>query len=320
MSPEENERISVLAANVFEGDKRAIGQAISLFENAGQSSEADALMSELWPHTGSAATIGITGPAGVGKSTLTSEVVGHLSREGKNVGVIAVDPSSHISQGALLGDRVRMSEHFLNPDIFIRSMGSRGKTGGTSEASFLAMSVLDAAGKDVVIVETVGVGQSEVDIQSLVETVAVVLQPGSGDSIQAMKSGLMEIPDVLCMNKNDHPEAHKTARELKSIMSLMTEGPLFVETNASNGSGIDRFWEAIETSRDILGEEGLQNRRRKNLSNQLASIVTARLFTPEQHRLKDQTIDEALDNLYDKTLDPLEVVRLTLEALRTAKD
>ena len=194
-----------LAERVLAGDRRAIGRAISVCENADPAAEP--LIAELWPHAGRAMTVGVTGPPGVGKSTLAGALVGHLRSLGKSVGVIAIDPSSPFTRGALLGDRIRMSDHFLDPEVFIRSMGTRGHLGGVAEATYLAMLVLDAAGKDVLLVETVGVGQSEVEVRSLVDVVALVLQPGSGDSIQAIKAGLMEIPDVICLNKSDHPAA-----------------------------------------------------------------------------------------------------------------
>lgn len=301
----------ILASGVIEGDKRSIGQAISLFEND-QSDDARSLMSELWPHTGQAATVGITGPPGAGKSTLISGIITHLREQDKSVGVVAVDPSSQASNGALLGDRIRMSDHYTDPGVFIRSMSSRGHLGGIAEATFLGMAVLDAAGKDVVIVETVGVGQSEVEIQHLVDTTTVVLQPGSGDSIQSLKSGLMEIPDVLCLNKSDQPQAETTKRDLRTYLSASAPSPLLVTTSAYNGNGLDALWQTIQEHRDILGEDGLRQRRRSNLSHQLASMVTVRLLSATHDRFTSQADQDLINLMEDKQLDPLQAANQLL--------
>src|SRR5262249_32049393 len=187
------------------GDRRALARAISLVENGDPL--AGEVVHDLYPHTGSAYAVGITGPPGVGKSTLTGALLQRVRAEGLSVGVISVDPSSPFSKGALLGDRIRLSDHFLDPEVFIRSMGTRGHLGGLAEATLQALLLLDAAGKDVVFVETVGTGQSEVEVIGIADTVLLVLMPGSGDSIQALKAGIIEIPDVIAVNKMDHPAA-----------------------------------------------------------------------------------------------------------------
>ena len=225
-----------LAAGVRAGDKRALARAITLVENSDPL--AYQLVRDLYPDTGHAYTIGITGPPGVGKSTLIGSLIRHVRADDRSVGVISIDPSSPFSQGALLGDRIRLSEHFLDPEVFIRSMGTRGHLGGVAETTLQAMLVLDAAGKDLLFVETVGAGQSEVEVIGIADTVVLVLMPGSGDSVQALKAGIMEIPDVIAVNKMDHPAAKTMLNEVRSILSLDRERswrPPIVLTEAARG-------------------------------------------------------------------------------------
>src|ERR687886_2737966 len=210
-----------LAAGVRAGDKRALARAITLVENSDPL--AYELVQDVYAETGRAYAVGVTGPPGVGKSSLISALVRHVREQERTVGVISVDPSSPFTHGALLGDRIRLSDHFLDPDVFIRSMGTRGHLGGLAEAALQAMLVLDAAGKDVIFVETVGAGQSEVEVIGIADTVVLVLMPGSGDSVQALKAGIMEIPDVIAINKMDHPAAKTMLNEVRSILSLDRE-------------------------------------------------------------------------------------------------
>src|SRR5918911_2732812 len=207
-----------LAAGVRAGDKRALARAITLVEN-GEPLAYD-VVRELYPETGRAYAVGVTGPPGVGKSTLIGALIRHVRDQDRTVGVISVDPSSPFSQGALLGDRIRLSDHFLDPEVFIRSMGTRGHQGGLAETTLQAMLVLDAAGKDVLFLETVGTGQSEVEVLGIADTVVLVLMPGSGDSVQALKAGIMGIPDVIAINKMDHPAAKTMLNEVRPILSL----------------------------------------------------------------------------------------------------
>src|SRR5437763_4767748 len=207
-----------LAAGVRAGDKRALARAITLVENS--EPLAYEVVKELYPETGRACAVGMTGPPGVGKSTRIGSLVRHAREGDRSVGVISVDPSSPFSKGALLGDRIRLSDHFLDPEVFIRSMGTRGHQGGLSEATLQALLVLDAAGKDLVFLETVGAGQGEVEVITIADTVVLVLMPGSGGSIQALKAGIMEIPDVIAINKMDHPAAKTMLNEVRSILAL----------------------------------------------------------------------------------------------------
>src|SRR5213592_1762856 len=246
-----------LAAGVRTGDKRALARAISLVEN-GDGLAYD-VVHDLYPETGRAYTIGVTAPPGVGKSSLISALVRHVRAEDKSVGVISVDPSSPFTQGALLGDRIRLSEHFLDPGVFIRSMGTRGHLGGLAEATLQALLVLDAAGKDVIFVETVGTGQSEVEVIGIADTVLLVLMPGSGDSIQALKAGIMEIPDVIAINKADHPAAKTMLNEVRSILSLDKERawqPPIILTEAVEAGGVAELWAKVEAHRAHLDSEG----------------------------------------------------------------
>src|SRR5881396_4214913 len=257
-----------LAAGVRAGEKRALARAITLVENSDPL--AYELVRDVYPETGRAYGVGITGPPGVGKSSLISSLVRHVREDGKTVGVISVDPSSPFSQGALLGDRIRLSDHFLDPEVFIRSMGTRGHMGGLAEATLQSMLVLDAAGKDIVFLETVGTGQGEVEVISIADTVVLVLMPGSGDSIQALKAGIMEIPDVIAINKMDHPLAQTMVNEVQQVLSLgPSEGwePPVILTEALRDEGVETLWEKIGEHRAHLESEGLlEERRRRNLA------------------------------------------------------
>src|SRR6184192_3954083 len=236
-----------LAAGVREGDRRALARAITLVENGDPL--AYELVRAVYPDTGSAYVVGVTGPPGVGKSTLIAAIVRQVRESGRTLGVVSVDPSSPFSQGALLGDRIRLAEHFLDPGVFIRSMASRGSLGGLSEATLQAALLMDASGKDDVLLETVGVGQAEVDIIDHADTVVLVLMPGSGDSIQALKAGVMEIPDVIVINKADHPLTDTMVREIRGVLSLAGAEPAtagaperwsvpIVKTEAGSGEGV----------------------------------------------------------------------------------
>src|SRR5712691_3170651 len=257
-----------LAEGVRAGDTRALARAISLVEN-GDPLAYD-LVRDVYPETGRAYAVGVTGPPGVGKSSLISSLVRRVREAGQTVGVISVDPSSPFSHGALLGDRIRLSDHFLDPEVFIRSMGTRGHLGGLAEATLQALLVLDAAGKELVFLETVGAGQGEVEVMGIADTIVLVLMPGSGDSVQALKAGIMEIPDVIAVNKMDHPAAKTMVNEVRSILSLDVESkwkPPIVLTEATRGENVDVLWDKITAHRTFLEKGGgLERRRRRNLA------------------------------------------------------
>src|SRR5436853_4297285 len=256
-----------LARRLLDGDRRALARAISLVED--DRPEGWELVREVYPHTGHAAVVGFTGPPGAGKSTLIGAVTRVRRQAGRSVGVLSIDPSSPFTQGALLGDRIRLAEHFLDQGVFIRSMANRGALGGLSEAALQAALLLDAAGRQDVFVETVGVGQAEIDIIDHADTVVLVLMPGSGDSIQALKAGVMEIPDVIVINKADHPMTDTMVREIRGVLSLgpkMSWRIPIVRTEASKGAGVPELVEKLAEHREHIRAEGKpQERRRRNL-------------------------------------------------------
>ena len=305
-----------LATGVRAGDRRALARAITLVENS--EPVAYDLVRELYPQTGRAYAVGVTGPPGVGKSSLISALVRHVRAAGRTVGVISVDPSSPFTQGALLGDRIRLADHFLDPGVFIRSMGTRGHLGGLTEAALQAMLVLDAAGKEVVFVETVGAGQSEIEVIGIADTVVLVLMPGSGDSVQALKAGIMEIPDVIAINKLDHPGAKTMLNEVRSILSLDRERawkPPIVLTEALRGENIPELWERIEAHRAHLEGEGqLEERRRKNLAGEVFAVASSRAKEHLEHAVADDPeLQRLLDEVQGRRLDPLTAVREIME-------
>ena len=305
-----------LADGVREGDRRALARAITLVEN--RDALAYDVVADLYPETGKAYAVGLTGPPGVGKSSLISALVRHVRVGGTGVGVVSVDPSSPFSQGALLGDRIRLSDHFLDPGVFIRSMGTRGHLGGLAEATLQALLVLDAAGKDLVFLETVGTGQSEVEIVGIADTVLLVLMPGSGDSVQALKAGIMEIPDVIAVNKMDHPAAKTMLSEVRSILSLDRTRewrPPIVLTEAIRGENVEELWEKILAHRSFLESSGrLDERRRRNLSREVFSVASGRARQHLEHAVADDPeLRRLLDEVQGRRLDPLSAVREILE-------
>jgi LAO/AO transport system kinase len=305
-----------LAEGVRAGDKRALARAISLVENA--DALAYDLVRDVYPDTGHAYAVGVTGPPGVGKSSLISALVRHVRADGRSVGVVTVDPSSPFTHGALLGDRIRLADHFLDPEVFIRSMGTRGHLGGLAEATLQAMLVLDAAGKDLLFLETVGAGQSEVEVIGVADTVLLVLMPGSGDSIQALKAGIMEIPDVIAINKRDHPAAKTMLNEVRSILALDRERawrPPIVLTEALRGENVDTLWEKVAEHRAFLESEGeLEQRRRRNLAGEVFAVASNRAKAHlERSVAEDPELRRLLDEVQQRELDPLTAVREIME-------
>ncbi len=305
-----------LAAGVRSGDRRALARAITLVEN--RDALAYDVVADLYPDTGRAFAVGLTGPPGVGKSSLISALVRHVRADDKSVGVVSVDPSSPFTHGALLGDRIRLADHFLDPDVFIRSMGTRGHLGGLAEATLQALLLLDAAGKELVFLETVGTGQSEVEVIGIADTVLLVLMPGSGDSVQALKAGIMEIPDVIAINKMDHPAAKTMLNEVRSILALGGAGerqPPIILTEAVRGENVPELWAKIEEHRAYLVDSGLlEERRRRNLAREVFSVASGRARQHLEHAVADDPeLQRLLDAVQRRELDPLTAVREILE-------
>ncbi|HKP17078.1 MAG TPA: methylmalonyl Co-A mutase-associated GTPase MeaB, partial [Gaiellaceae bacterium] len=263
-----------LAAGIRAGDRLALARAITLVENSDPL--AYEVVRDVYPETGKTYAIGVTGPPGVGKSSLIAALLRHVRGLERSAAVVSVDPSSPFSHGALLGDRIRLADHFLDPEIFIRSMGARGHLGGLAEATLQALLLFDAAGKDLVFLETVGTGQSEVEVIGVADTVLLVLMPGSGDSIQALKAGIMEIPDVIAINKMDHPAAKTMLNEVRSVLALDRERAWkvpIVLTEAHRGENVPQLWEKIEAHRAHLERDGLlEERRRRNLAGEVFAV------------------------------------------------
>ena len=307
-----------LAERVLAGEGRALARAISLVEN--RDPAGDELVAELYPRTGKARIIGLTGPPGVGKSTLIGALTAELREGGSEVGVLSVDPSSPFTQGAVLGDRIRLSDHFLDPGVFIRSMATRGSLGGLAEAALQAALLMDASGKDHVLVETVGVGQGEIDVVDHADTIVLALMPGSGDSIQALKAGVMEIPDVIVVNKCDHPLADTMVREVRAVLALGPDRSWrvpVVKTEATRGEGITKLRETIDEHRALIEKEGtLSERRARNLRAEVLGIAAWRLRRDLEERAQaDPEWQGLLDSVVRRETDPASAARKLLERM-----
>ena len=308
---------ATLAQRLVEGDKRALARAITLIESDDPAGWK--LVREVYPRTGRARIIGFTGPPGVGKSTLIGALTKELREADRAVAVLSIDPSSPFTRGALLGDRIRLSDHFLDPGVFIRSMASRGALGGLSEAALQVALVMDAAGKDDVLIETVGVGQAEIDIVDHADTIVLALMPGSGDSIQALKAGVMEIPDVIVVNKSDHPMTDTMVREVRGVLAL-AENPdgwkvPILRTEAARGEGVTELRERIDEHRAFIEEHGLlAERRARNLRNEVLGIAASRLRRRlERTVAADPATNELLDRVVRRELDPASAAGELLE-------
>jgi LAO/AO transport system kinase len=305
-----------LVQRLLDGDRRALARAITLVEN--DDPEGWELVREVYPKTGRAAIIGFTGAPGVGKSTLLNAITKLERARERSIAVLSIDPSSPFTKGALLGDRIRLTEHFLDPGVFIRSMANRGALGGLSEAALQAALLMDASGRDVVLLETVGVGQAEIDVIDHADTVVLVLMPGSGDSIQALKAGIMEIPDIIVVNKADHPLTDTMVREIKGVLAL---GPHegwqvpIVRTEAVRGTGVEELVDKLGEHRAYIEAEGtLTERRRRNLMNEVLAIATARMRRELEETLReDEHVQELLDRVVARELDPASAATTILE-------
>lgn len=298
-----------LAGRLLSGDRRALARVISRIEAGGE--DVPGLVSELYPHTGGAMSLGFTGPPGVGKSSVIAKLIELYRKDGKTVGVVSVDPSSPFSKGAILGDRIRLTDHFLDRGVFIRSMGSRGHLGGLAAASRLAALAMEAYGADVVLYETVGVGQGEVEVASVAETVVLALQPGAGDAVQALKAGVMEVADVICVNKADHPQAQGTASEARSVLEIGHELdpdaplPQIIMTRGDTGEGVQELREAVEDHRRRLDESGgLRQRQMESIKDFMLSWTRARLEERARGRL-DRGDEDLVERVHRRELDPI---------------
>lgn len=308
-----------LVERMLQGDRLALAKLITLVEN--RSPEVSQVIALLYPHAGKAHVIGVTGPPGVGKSSLVDKLIGLARRHNLKVGVIAVDPSSPFSGGALLGDRIRMQSHSTDPNVFIRSMGCRGHLGGLSFATQDAILLLDAFGNDVILVETVGVGQSEIAIAQAADTTVLVTMPSTGDSIQAMKAGIMEIGDVFVVNKADREGAERTVQELETMLMLgVRQGewtPPIAKTQAVSGEGIEELWEKLQEHRRFFSQDQrFQERRCQQIREEIYSIINERVERKIRHELLGNSrFSQLLEKVARREIDPYTAADTLMEAV-----
>jgi len=306
-----------LAQEVLKGNPRAIAKAITLIEN--NESSAQELMKEIFPHRKESLIVGITGAPGSGKSTLVDQMISLLRKDGRTIGIVAVDPSSPFSGGAILGDRIRMMRHSLDSEVFIRSMATRGHLGGIAKATGEAIAIFEAAQKDIVLVETVGVGQDEVEVVKLADIVLVILTPGAGDDIQAFKAGIMEIGDIFVINKADSPGIEKTEKQLKAMLELglkEKEIPAIVKTIATKGKGVDLLLEEIMKFMASKDLELRAARKKRLLSWMLKDIIRERLEQIISQAVKDSDLDAYVEKIYQREIDPYTVAEEIISCLK----
>ena len=306
------ESIKEWGEKIFAGDSRAIGKAISAIENSDPSG--DALLKAIFPRTGGGLTIGITGSPGTGKSTLSDKLALHYRKLGKSIGIIAIDPTSPFTGGAILGDRIRMPALATDKEVYIRSMASRGRLGGLASATFDAVSVLEASGKDIILVDTVGVGQDEVEIAGLADVTLLLLVPGAGDSIQSFKAGIMEIADVFVINKADREGADRVVNEVAALLELSPMEnswlPPIISTTAISGVGVDLLAQAIEDFGQFSQEKELaQARLRQRWNKRLVELLERRLIQGlMKSRLNSEDLNGYVEEIISRRKDPYSVV------------
>jgi LAO/AO transport system kinase len=298
--------VEEVVSGVLDGDRRATARAISMVEDGAD--DLPELIEGLFPKTGNAYSVGLTGSPGVGKSSLAAELVKAVRSRDRSVAVLAIDPTSPFTGGALLGDRLRMQAHATDPEVFIRSMATRGHLGGLALAAPEAVRVLDASGADVILIETVGVGQAEVEVATAADTTLVVVAPGWGDAVQASKAGILEIADVFVVNKADRDGASEAARDLEVMLKMGPELewlPPVIQTSTVNGEGIDELWEAIESHRKHLEAGGeLDRKRRVRLLREVEEMVSVRLRDRAASMLEQGAMEKLADDLVARRVDP----------------
>src|SRR5438876_2166708 len=309
------DRLAILSENLIHqlrsGDLRALTRAISTVENHAPGSIE--LLKELFPHTGRARTMGLTGAPGAGKSTLVDQLAKHYRSEDRSIGIVAVDPTSPYTGGAILGDRIRMQQHFSDPGIYIRSMATRGSLGGLARTTAAVAMVLDASGRDIVMIETVGVGQDEVDIVRVADITVVILVPGMGDDVQSIKAGIMEIADIFVINKSDHEGAERVEREIRALQSLATRSdnwtPPVVKTVATEGAGIQELAGSIREYETYIQKEGVLLRRRsRNWETRLLEMLRDTLLEKARAAVSDGDLSRLAAEIAEHKADPYSVI------------
>jgi LAO/AO transport system kinase len=314
--------VAAVVDGVLKGERRAVARAISMVEDGAEA--LPELIGGLYPKTGNAYTVGLTGSPGVGKSSLAAELVAAGRQRDRSVAVLAVDPTSPFTGGALLGDRLRMQSHATDPGVFIRSMATRGHLGGLALAAPEAVRVLDASGSDLIVVETVGVGQAEVAVATATDTTVVVVAPGWGDAVQASKAGILEIADVFVVNKADRDGADEAVRDLETMLKLGPDlewSPPVMKTSTQRHEGVDDLWDAIEGHRKHLESSGeLERRRRARILREVEDMVSVRLRSRVADMLEAGALEELADDLVARRVDPYRATAMLVERVASKED